>query len=461
MSTSSSVRGPIIVLIVGVVLIIGGLIATSIWITGTLVQPRPIETAQPVEVKTDQARLAVIDNDRIYTIEPDGSNLTSITTQGNPVLNALIWSRDNTRLIYATTEGDVGQLISVKADDSDSIVLYESDQARVPFYFYGSPDDRQIAFLQSDPTAGDLRLQLAATSPISTAQSTPAVKHAVRTVALGRPDYFSWSPQSDALLLHIGGTSGSAVISTYQLGEAAPQKIATDPANFQAPMWSPIDQRLLYAREYLEGGQLIVADGVNETQVLTFPVGLAFNWSPDGQYIATAHNDLVHFTYNTLSIIDSAGHNAHTYFEGEIVAFFWSPDSQRLAYLTGAFVEPEITGKAGRLSAPRLDGTPLRVRAAAVGQQPEFNFTWHVIDLQTQRTIDLINFAPGREYENLLNYFDQYAQSIQVWSPDSRSLVFVGASFKQERGVYVIDATQVNAAAQFVGPGEFATWSWR
>jgi Tol biopolymer transport system component len=440
MSTSSSSRGSIIVLLVGLIMIIGGLIAASIWIIGTLAQgPRPIETAQPVKVAAAPARLAVINNDQIYTIDPDGSHQTSITPQGSVVLNALIWSRDNSRLIYAATESDHGRLISVQANGSNSNVLYDNDRAHVPFYFYGSPDDRQIAFLQSDPDVGDLRLQVVATSLTDTA----------RTVALGRPDYFSWSPHSDALLLHIGGTLRSAVISTYHLGAAEPEKIATDPANFQAPMWSPIDQRLLYAREYLEGGQLVVSDGAQETQVLTFPVGLAFNWSPDGQHIAYTQNDLVHFTYNSLSVVDSSGQNAHTYFDGEIIAFFWSPDSQHLAYLTGGFIEPEITGKVGGLAAARFN------------QQSDFNFAWHVIDLQTQRIINLINFVPSREYTNLLNYFDQYAQSIQVWSPDSRSLVFVGAPFNQARGVYVIDATHSNRAAQFIGPGEFATWSWK
>jgi TolB protein len=443
MQTSSSTRGPLIVLISGVILIIGGVIAMLVWGIASFNRPpaiaTPIGPAPSIGLNDQRARLAVIDGDSLYTIDPDGSHSTSITTQGGLVLNALIWSRDNSRLIYAASEGNRGRLISVNADDSDSRVLVETDRARVPFYFYGSPDDQQIAFLQSDPATKDLRLMLAATSPVSEAA----------LIALGRPDYFSWSPASDALLLHIGGTSSQAIISAYHLGDAAPHLIANDPAIFQAPAWSPIDQRWLYARNYFEGGQLIVADGVHETPVLTFPLGLAFSWSPDGQHIAYTQNDLIRATYNTLLIMDSAGHNAHMYFTGELIAFFWSPDSQRLAYLTAAFVEPSLTGRVGGVAAPRVD------------QQAKLNFAWHVIDLPTQRTINSIGFAPSPEFANLLNYFDQYAQSIELWSPDSRSLLFVGAPAQQARGVYVIDATQSNSAAQFIGPGQFATWSWK
>ncbi len=446
MSTSSSSRGPIIVFIIGIVLIVGGLIAVSVWGIASFSQPRPIatqpiETAHPIGASTSPSatnRIAVIDQDQIYTIDPDGSHRSSITTDGSVPTGALIWSHAGTRLIYAAATSSRGQLISVAPDDSNETILYEAERVRVPFYLYGSPDDQHVAFLQSDPAANSLNLQLTAISPTPTAQS----------IAIGQPDYYSWSPQSDALLLHVGGTSRAAFIGTYQLGANAPQNINTQPALFQTPMWSPIDQRLLYARQYLEGGQLIVGDGARETAVITFEVGLAFSWSPDAKHIAYTNSNLVNFTYNSLSIIDTDGQAAHQYFSGDLLAFFWSPDGSKLAYLTGVLVEPGPVGKAGGLAAPRID-------------QPSLRFSWHVIDLQTQQTINLTSFEPSDSFVFLVQYFDQFAQSIEVWSPDSRSLVFTGTPFNGQSGVYVIDATTAKSTPAYIGSGDFAIWSWK
>jgi TolB protein len=443
---SHSSRGPLIVFIIGVILIVGGLIAVSVWGVASFSQPRPIatqpiETAQPIGASTNPSatnRIAVIDQDQIYTIDPSGGNQASITTNGSVPTGALIWSRDGTRLIYAATTASGSQLISVAPDDSSETIVYEAERARVPFYLYGSPDDQHVAFLQSDPDANSLNLQLTNIAPTPTTQS----------IAIGQPDYYSWSPQSDALLLHVGGTSRAAFVGTYHLGAAAPQNINTQPALFQTPMWSPIDQRLLYARQYLEGGQLIVGDGARETAVITFNVGLAFSWSPDAKHIAYTDSNPVNFTYNSLSIIDTDGQAAHQYFGGDLLAFFWSPDGSKLAYLTGALIEPGPVGKAGGLAAPRIDQQALRL-------------TWHVIDLQTQQTINLTSFEPSDSFVFLVQYFDQFAQSIELWSPDSRSLVFTGTDFNGQSGVYVIDATKANSTPAYLGSGDFAIWSWK
>ncbi len=452
---SPASRGPIIVFIIGVLLIAGGLIAVMVWGIASFNQPRPIatqpiETARPAPIGTAQPigagpspaatnRIAVIDQDQIYTIDPDGRNQASITTNGSLPTDALIWSRDGTRLIYAAATGSRGQLISVAPDDSGETIVYDADLARVPFYLYGSPDDHHVAFLQSDPDANSLNLQLAAISPTPT----------VRSIAIGQPDYYSWSPQSDALLLHVGGTSRAAFIGTYHLGDTAPQNINTQPALFQTPMWSPIDQRLLYARQYLEGGQLIVGDGARETAVITFDVGLAFSWSPDAKHIAYTNSNPANLSYNSLSIMDTGGQAAHQYFDGDLLAFFWSPDGSKLAYLTGLLVQPGPVGKAGGLAAPRID------------QQPTLRLTWHVIDLQTQQTITLTSFEPSDSFTFLIQYFDQFAQSIELWSPDSRSLVFTGAPFNGQSGVYVIDATKADSTPAYLGSGDFAIWSWK
>ncbi|HET7375574.1 MAG TPA: hypothetical protein VFK30_02635, partial [Anaerolineae bacterium] len=137
------------------------------------------------------------------------------------------------------------------------------------------------------------------------------------------------------------------------------------------------------------------------------------------------------------------------YFSGDVVAFFWSPDGQHLAYLTVDTSQPGPVGRIGGLAAPR------------VKQQPTAYFTWHVIDLQTQHTLNLISFEPADAMVYMAQYFDQFAQSIEVWSPDSQSLVLAGTPLNGRSGVYVIDASSANSPATYVGPGDFAIWSWK
>jgi Tol biopolymer transport system component len=147
-------------------------------------------------------------------------------------------------------------------------------------------------------------------------------------------------------------------------------------------------------------------------------------------------------------VIDLADSSSQAYFNGNVLAFFWSPDSNKLAYLTGALVEPSPVGRAGGLAAPALQ------------QRRTLQVTWHVIDLAGGRTIDLNTFEPTDSFIYLIQYFDQFAQSVALWSPDSRSLVYAGQPLVGEHGVYVIDAQDAAARPRFVGPGDFAIWSW-
>jgi hypothetical protein len=93
-------------------------------------------------------------------------------------------------------------------------------------------------------------------------------------------------------------------------------------------------------------------------------------------------------------------------------------------------------------------------------QQRTLQITWHVIDLEHDRTIDLNTFEPTASFLYLVQYFDQFAQSVAVWSPDSRSLVYTGQPLIGERGVYVIESDDATATPHFVGLGDFAIWSW-
>ena len=76
------------------------------------------------------------------------------------------------------------------------------------------------------------------------------------------------------------------------------------------------------------------------------------------------------------------------------MAYFWSPDGSRLAYVA-------LSKKAGILR-------------------------WTVLNVVNGERWPLVDFIPSRDQLTIFQFFDQYAYSHSPWSPDSRSLVFAG-----------------------------------
>jgi TolB protein len=437
---SPSSYAPFIALAVVLVLFVLALVCvvTTALIGFALTQATPAPAALPIDAQHAASlnRLAVIAGNQIYTIDPDGSQRLDLAHSGRVPTAAVIWSHDGEHLIFAESERNQSRVNSARPDGQETRVLFEAERIREPFYLYGSPDDRHVAFLASDPLEG-MQLHVAQTDQPNSAQAA----------VTGQPNYASWSPDSQSLLVHIGGTREDAYVGTYALNAAAMQKIETQPAVFQAPIWSPTgDVQWLYARRPDTRGELVIGDETDTRTLAEFDGGIAFGWSPDGQRVAYALNTPDSFLYENLTVIDLADSSSQIVFKGNVLAFFWSPDGKQLAYLTGALVEPSPVGRAGGLAAP--------------GMQRTLQVTWHVVDLEHDRTINLNTFEPTASFIYLIQYFDQFAQSVAVWSPDSRSLVYAGQPLIGERGVYVIDAQDAAAAPHFVGPGEYAIWSW-
>ena len=54
--------------------------------------------------------------------------------------------------------------------------------------------------------------------------------------------------------------------------------------------------------------------------------------------------------------------------------------------------------------------------------------TWNVADPDGKNQRALASLVPSRDQLFIFSFFDQYAQSHGVWSPDSRYLVFTGST---------------------------------
>jgi TolB protein len=356
----------------------------------------------------------------IFTIAPDGSRRRNLTSDAGATrrYSQPIWSPDATTIAFARTDfstaGVGGALITMQHDGTGRVEL---PLAFPPFYMAWSPAGDQIAYLSNwqgleGPTMA-LRL-------VDVAANTAG------TLAEGSPYYFSWSPNGDALLAHIGSNRMELQRVT---GER--RALAQTPADFGAPHWLADGERLVYAVGDAAGQQVIVADlqGVPLQQVTDFEDRVGFALSPDGAriaYVLTAAGAPSN-TYGPLYVAELETLRTVALPAPSVLANFWSPDGSKLAYLARDTSNPRRTW-----------------------------LRWNVWD--GSATVQYERFAPTLPFvQSYLAFSDQYAQSLRVWSPDSRAITYAGISEAGERGVFVQRLGE--GRAQRITSGEVATWS--
>ena len=360
------------------------------------------------------------------------------------------WSPDGSKLavsrvqIRSEREATVSiQIIDAINGRADTVYTNEVPALiadGVPHYLYWAPDGQSLGFIASTPRG--LTLYVA---PILSNEEPVAVE-------TGAPLYFSWAKNSREILLH-SGREIKLVPSSAAGG--SPVTVGSDDG-FRVPAYSPANppdgQRLAYATHNDEGGLIMVAiSGVLEQDQPMLEVGpfSAFLWSPDGSRLAVADRlDAGGPAFHRLRVVSIKGTREGTGEETQVnpqvetiatedlLAFYWSPDGQRLAWVA---LEPE----------QRL-------------------FQWRVSGRDGADPKDLFRFQPSGEFFTLLSYFDQYAYSHFPWSTDSSQLVVAGSpeqAFERRNGhtptgsrIFVLDAAGGNPPLE-IAAGTLAFWS--
>jgi len=68
---------------------------------------------------------------------------------------------------------------------------------------------------------------------------------------------------------------------------------------------------------------------------------------------------------------------------------------------------------------------------------------------------------PSRTFlTNYISFFDQYAQSMTLWSPDSSAFTYPGINAKGQRGIWVQKLGE-DEDAKLVHDGIYVAWSPR
>ena len=84
----------------------------------------------------------------------------------------------------------------------------------------------------------------------------------------------------------------------------------------------------------------------------------------------------------------------------------------------------------------------------------------HMLDTVSGETNQLFTFQPTNQLSAVLPYFDQYHQSVTIWSPDSNNLVLSFIDQEGNPGIAIVAASGQLEPRILTG-GYLAFWSWK
>jgi TolB protein len=311
-----------------------------------------------------------------------------------------------------------------------AMALLESDEV-APVYLYWAPDGQRLSALVQRGNVLELVL-------LDVASPGRATHLADNPQAL----YWSWSRDGRTLALHLGSdtrTGQDARLSLLHLESNGPREevLADVPGDFRAPAWSNNGQLLAYVGRGGGTNILTVRDASGQLARITATRGaFAFEWAPDSDWLAySAATPGGAPIYQGLDVVRADASERGRLTDDALVAFFWAPDGKRVAY-----VGLDTDSRTLYWAAVNRDGTG------------------------RQRSAD---FLPSDDLGFQLAFFDQYAQSAQLWSPDGRRLVYATSDAQVRRNGSAsgdriqVQAMDTQAAPVFIGAGTAAVWSPR
>lgn len=355
-------------------------------------------------------RIAFIDSQgQLVTSAPDGSEKRTLTQAAAGLSYQFpAWSpvADSLAVIGATPGGSSVVTIADKVG-AKGLELY-SNLYGGAIYLYWSPNGQQIGFLAN--IMGGLELNIVGAT---------AAQRAPTQLVTGQPLFWQWSQDSQELLVHSGlGSPGQ--VAFYSASGGRGRQLAT-PGLFNVPGLSASGGYLAYAESQSGDNRIVVRN--NDTaakgraaQKVRREVpygGLAvFSWSPTADKLAImSPNGVSPRPYGPIRLLDAKTGELTPLVDGLAAAFFWSPDGKKLAYLT------PFRGSGGQFAG--ADG-----RVYRQVQESGTLLELRVADVATGRSRLLTTFSPTVLFmDQFLSFFDQYALSHALWSPNSDALV--------------------------------------
>jgi len=201
----------------------------------------------------------------IYTMEPDGSDLTQLTHSAwNDQAD---WSPDGTKIVYTQENaynGDQSEIMVMNADGSDQTALTQlADQDSVPSW---SPNGTEIAFRRDQ--SGTKQIWLMNADGSDQRDITPAGFDGISPV---------WSPDGQ-WICYVAGGAGNGLWAMHPDGSGNHQIYGSG----AEPTWSPDGTQIAFTAN--GGGIWLVNSNGSDAHQLTNDTNfdLEASWAPDG-----------------------------------------------------------------------------------------------------------------------------------------------------------------------------------
>lgn len=337
-------------------------------------------------------KVAYVGHDRVLrvhdTLSPSDEDL-ALSVPGLRC-NWPVWSPDGERVAFSGYSSDETLGVYVTGYENPGPGLIYSNEVgageiarATPHYCSWSPDGSRLAFVAQ--TGRGLTLFV----------WNGDGRNSPRVAQDGGPMYFSWSPDSSQIYTH-------SFLDHYLIDlttEAPPQQFPGRGTQYMAPSWGREGDGIAFFLDGEHGKQRLVVINLKDSsaRMLTEFYGIAaVAWRPGYAQLGMVRETIRNTGfYSGLWLVDYETREEVQISDDPALAFYWSPDGSKAAYVTPS------------------DGA-------------EGSLRFGVVEVDGRGLTYLSDFTPSQEQLIHFMFFDQYAQSHPVWSPDSSALLVCG-----------------------------------
>lgn len=316
--------------------------------------------------------------------------------------------------------------------------IFNSDDHSIS-YIDWAPDNSKLAFLATNVQDEQAELKM-----IDARDGSRS-----KTLFDGADVSWNWHPDGQSLVARIGTAADASRLNTYDIaGDKAERVEGASDLAFNAPQYSPDGGFMLLTEKAGGKNKLVLADrdGKKIKDLTEFEGdSISFAWSPRGAQVAYIVRSAGQ-PGSPLTVLDVNSGEKRVITTNPVVSFFWSPDGQRIAAFSLANRTDIPENFSGFTVVPDMDTTLMYLET---------------LDPANGNSRPLFYFAPTNAFLRLAAEFDRYSRGINIWSPDSRKLVFT-LMFGDQSGTrdYVIESEASGSLfPRVIGNGGLAFWS--